>query len=82
MSEENFVWGAPRIHGKLTKLGVDVSQATVSRYMPRRGHPPTHARDHLVQIGEQDELNLGTPTVRIPLRHTPRDVCAAGTSGV
>jgi hypothetical protein len=36
MSQENFLWGAPRIHGELLKLGFDVSQATVSRYMPRR----------------------------------------------
>jgi hypothetical protein len=41
MSQENFLWGAPRIHGELLKLGFDVSQATVSRYMPRRGYPPT-----------------------------------------
>jgi hypothetical protein len=41
MSQENFLWGAPRIDGELLKLGFDVSQATVSRYMPRRGYPPT-----------------------------------------
>ena len=41
MSQENFLLGAPRIHGELLKLGFDVSQATVSRYMPRRGYPPT-----------------------------------------
>jgi hypothetical protein len=41
MSQENFLWGAPRIHGELLKLGFHVSQATVSRYMPRRGYPPT-----------------------------------------
>jgi hypothetical protein len=41
MSHENFLWGAPRIHGELLKRGFDVSQATVSRYMPRRGYPPT-----------------------------------------
>ena len=41
MSQENFLWGAPRIHGELLKLGFDVSQATVSRYMPRRGYPLT-----------------------------------------
>jgi putative transposase len=38
MSQENFLSGAPRIHGELLKLGFDVSQATVSRYMPRRGY--------------------------------------------
>jgi hypothetical protein len=41
MSQENFLWGAPQIHGELLKLGFDISQATVSRYMPRRGYPPT-----------------------------------------
>jgi hypothetical protein len=34
MARENFLWGAPRIHGELLMLGVTVSQATVSRYMP------------------------------------------------
>jgi hypothetical protein len=43
MSRNNFLWGAPRIHGELLKVGFDVSQATVSRYMPRRGiRPPRH----------------------------------------
>jgi len=41
MSHENFLWGAPRIHGELLKLGFDVSQASVSRYMPRRLSSPT-----------------------------------------
>ena len=35
MSEENPVWGAPRIHGELMKLGIEVSQASVSKYMFR-----------------------------------------------
>jgi hypothetical protein len=43
MSRENFLWGAPRIHGELLKLGFDVSQATVSRYMSRRGYPPSQS---------------------------------------
>jgi len=34
MAQANFLWGAPRIHGELLKLGITVSQATVSRYMP------------------------------------------------
>ena len=29
-------WGAPRFHGELEKLGFTVSEATISRYMPRR----------------------------------------------
>jgi hypothetical protein len=43
MSRENFLWGAPRIHGELLKLGFDVSQATVSRYMPRRSRLPSQS---------------------------------------
>ena len=39
MSEMNPLWGAPRIHGELLKLGIDVSQATVARYMPRHRLP-------------------------------------------
>jgi hypothetical protein len=37
MSRSNFLWGAPRIHGELLKLGLKVSQTTVAKYMvPRR----------------------------------------------
>jgi putative transposase len=35
------LWGAPRIHGELLKLGLNVSEATVSKYMPRRRKPPS-----------------------------------------
>ncbi len=40
MARENFLWGAPRIHGELLMLGFKVSQATVSRYMPRSDRRP------------------------------------------
>jgi hypothetical protein len=36
MATENFLWGAPRIHGELLKLGFTVSERTVSRYLPDR----------------------------------------------
>jgi hypothetical protein len=40
MSTENRLWGAPRIHGELLKLGFSVAQSTVAKYMvKRRGHP-------------------------------------------
>ena len=41
MSLANPLWGAPRIHGELLKLGIDVSQATVGRYLPRRPEVPS-----------------------------------------
>ena len=40
MAHENFLWGAPRIHGELLMLGFTVSQATVSRYLPARSRRP------------------------------------------
>ena len=41
MSVENRLWGAPRIHGELLKLGFEVSQSTVAKYMARRRGPPS-----------------------------------------
>lgn len=41
MCVSNPTWGAPRIHGELLKLGIDVSQTTVSKYMVRRRKPPS-----------------------------------------
>src|ERR1035441_9167501 len=40
MVRDNFLWGAPRIHGALLMLGFSVSEATVSRYMPPRSRRP------------------------------------------
>src|SRR5258705_12767613 len=39
MSVENLLWGAPRIHGELLKLGFAVAQSTVAKYMAARGDP-------------------------------------------
>ena len=42
MSSANPLWGAPRIHGELLNLGIEISQATVAKYMVRRrGTPPS-----------------------------------------
>jgi hypothetical protein len=41
MSLANPLWGAPRIHGELLKLGIEVSQATVGRYLPWRPKAPS-----------------------------------------
>jgi hypothetical protein len=41
MSLANPRWGAPRIHGELLKIGIEVSQATVAKYMARHGKPPS-----------------------------------------
>ena len=41
MSKANPIWGAPRIHGELQKLGVEISQAAVSKYVVRHRRPPS-----------------------------------------
>jgi hypothetical protein len=41
MSTANSLWGAPRIHGELLKLGIAVSQSTVTKYMRRHPRPPS-----------------------------------------
>lgn len=41
MSKENPLWGAPRIHGELLKLGFEIAESTVSNYMIRRRGPPS-----------------------------------------
>jgi hypothetical protein len=39
MSVENWLWGAPHIHGELLKLGFVVAQSTVAKYMAKKGDP-------------------------------------------
>jgi hypothetical protein len=41
MSIDNPLWGAPRIHGELLKLGFEVAQSSVAKYMVKRGGPPS-----------------------------------------
>jgi hypothetical protein len=41
MSTENWLWGAPRIHGELLKLGFEVAQSSVAKYMVRHRGPPS-----------------------------------------
>jgi putative transposase len=70
MAETNPRWGAPRIHGELLKLGIDVCQATVAKYMVRRRQPPsqtwrTFLRDHIGQIVAADFFVVPTATYRL-----------------
>jgi len=64
------LWGAPRIHGELLKLGIDVSQATVSKYMVRLPKPPyqawrTFLKNHTRQLASIDFLVVATATFRV-----------------
>src|SRR5262249_39587775 len=62
--------GAPRIHGELLKLGFDVSQATVAKYMPRSTATPsqswrTFLANHVQQIAAADFFVVPTATCRL-----------------
>jgi len=63
MSYANPLWGAPRIHGELLKLGVTVSQATVSKYMVRPRRPPSQAWRTFLKNRAQDLIALDFFTV-------------------
>ena len=69
MSLENPLWGAPRIHGELLKLGFEVCETTIAKYMERRPDPPsqtwqTFIRNHMAEIAAIDFFTVPTATFR------------------
>jgi transposase InsO family protein len=72
MSRENPLWGAPRIHGELLKLGIEIAQSSVTKYMVRRRRPPsqgwkTFLRNHAPHIAAVDLFVV--PTIGFKLLH-------------
>lgn len=70
MAGANPLWGAPRIHGELAKLGLSVSERTVSRLMPRRRRPPsqtwrTFLQNHASALVAPDFFTVPTLTGRV-----------------
>jgi len=66
----NPLWGAPRIHGELLKLGIDVGQTSVAKYMARRRAPPsqgwkTFLRNHAEGIAAMDLFVVPTISFRL-----------------
>ena len=59
MVAENPTWGAPRIHGELLKLGFDISERTVSRWVKRATHDPDPARRWLEFLRNHREAIAG-----------------------
>jgi transposase InsO family protein len=84
MSITNPLWGAPRIHGELLKLGIVVGQTTVAKYMARRRGPPsqgwtTFLRNHADGIAAMDLFVVPTMSFRLLyglliLRHDRREI--------
>jgi putative transposase len=67
MCRENPTWGAPRIHGELLKLGIDISESSVSKYMVLCRKPPsqtwrTFLENHAKQLVSIDFFTV--PTIR------------------
>jgi putative transposase len=70
MGAANPLWGAPRIHGELSKLGIDVSERTVSRLLRRRDRPPsqtwrTFLTNHVTSLVSMDFFTVPTLTGRV-----------------
>jgi transposase InsO family protein len=84
MSLANPLWGAPRIHGELLKLGIDVGQTSVAKYMAKRRRPPsqgwrTFVRNHADGIASIDLFVVPTISFRLlygllVLRHDRREI--------
>jgi putative transposase len=84
MAGSNPLWGAPRVHGELLKLGIDISERTVSRYMPKRRNPPSQnwrafLDNHIGELVSIDFFTVPTATfhvlfVLIVLAHDRRKI--------
>ena len=73
MANKNPTFGVPRIHGELLKLGFDISESTIQRYMPKKGRRTTDQKwvtflkNHSKEIISIDFLTA--PTVNFKLLH-------------
>jgi transposase InsO family protein len=70
LSQANPLWGAPRIHGELLKLGIEVAQSTVAKYLRRPRKPPsqtwrTFLTNNMEQMASVDFFLVPTATFRL-----------------
>jgi transposase InsO family protein len=90
MSLANTLWGAPRIHGELLKLGINIGQTSVAKYMARHRRPPsqgwrTFLRNHADGIASIDLFVVPTLAFRLLyglliLRHDRRQILWLGVT--
>ncbi len=90
MSIANPLWGAPRIHGGLLKLGINVGQTSVAKYMARRRGPPsqgwkTFLRNHADGIAAMDLFVVPTVSFRLLyglliMSHSRRQIMCLGVT--
>jgi hypothetical protein len=72
MSRENLLWGAPRIHGELLKLGFELAQSSVAKYMVKHRGPPsqewrTFLQNHASDIAAMDLFVVPAIGFRMPM---------------
>lgn len=70
MSRDNMGWGAPRIHGELKMLGIQIPESTVAKYMIRHRKPPsqtwrTFLENHAAELVSVDFFTIPTATFRV-----------------
>src|SRR6058998_2706011 len=70
MAAANPLWGAPRIHGELRRLGIDIGERTVSRLIPKRRTPPsqtwrTFLTNHVRDLVSIDFFTVPTAHLRV-----------------
>ena len=92
MAQVNPLWGAPRLHGELLKLGIDVSQRTVSRLMDRQRRPPsqtwrTFLDNHVKELAALDFFVVPTASFRllhvlVVLRHDRRRIAHVNVTAI
>jgi hypothetical protein len=90
MSLANPLWGAPRLHGELLTLGIEVGQTTVAKYMARGGRPPspgwkTFLDNHADGIASMDLFAVPTLSFRLLyglliLYHDRRQILGLGVT--
>jgi hypothetical protein len=85
MCRENPTWGAPRIHGELLKLGIDIGESSVTKYMLRCRKRPsqtwcTFLDNHLSQLVSIDFFTV--PTIRFQVLYVFCDLCGLSLTPV
>jgi hypothetical protein len=70
LSRANVLWGAPRIHGELRKLGIDVAPSTVGKYLRQNRRPPSQSwrpflKNHMKQMASMDFFTVPTALFRV-----------------
>jgi hypothetical protein len=70
MSRDNPLWGAPRIQGELLKLGIDIGETSMSKYIVRQRRPPsqtwrTFLENHVKSMVSVDFFTV--PTIRFQI---------------